>query len=108
LRADVARRIASTPEKRQSFVYFVQTEHTHAVKIGVSRNVPARVAAFPTSCPERLKLLGAFPGTATDELHLHQRFDHLRICGEWFAPSLELTVALLRAARSAGARGAED
>lgn len=52
------------------------------VKIGKSRQPRKRLAALQTGSPEQLSLLLVIDGD--HEHHLHGRFAHLRLTGEWF------------------------
>jgi len=67
-----------------SHVYAVRAEGTSNVKIGVSKNVKARVAALQTASPHPLVLIGCFPGEESDERRLHRLLNHRHLRGEWF------------------------
>lgn len=55
------------------------------VKIGRTKdNLPKRLSALATGCPEPLKVYGAIDAPASFEADLHRRFAHLRLQGEWF------------------------
>lgn len=70
-------------------VYFIS--RGDAIKIGFSRTPRERLAALQTQHPEALELMAAVPGTVRHERSLHQKFDHLRITGEWFQVTPELS-----------------
>ena len=65
-------------------IYFIQAERSKAIKIGKANDPHQRLAAFRTSSPEPLKLLGTIPGDLKEEAELHQRFSKHRLLGEWF------------------------
>jgi hypothetical protein len=67
-------------------IYFIGAELTHAIKIGRSLDVPARLRGLQSHCPDRLRLLGLRPeaGWRGREADLHRRFASLRMWGEWF------------------------
>lgn len=69
-------------------VYFIS--RGDAIKIGFSRDPRDRLAALQTQHPEVLELITSAPGTVRHERSLHQKFDHLRITGEWFRSAPEL------------------
>jgi hypothetical protein len=70
-------------------VYFVRLISTGHVKIGYSANVPARMQSLLRDHGP-LDLLAVIPGTAVDERAHHDRFDALRVIGEWFTPDASL------------------
>lgn len=81
-----------TPLPVREVVYFIQAESgTGAIKIGFANNVASRLAVFQSGSPVRLAIVATIRGTAKLESHLHQRFAHLRLHGEWFKPEPELT-----------------
>ncbi len=66
------------------FVYFIEAMGLRAVKIGFSREPRNRLAEMQPSCPARLRLLAAVPGSESIESTLHHKFLDQRIHGEWF------------------------
>lgn len=70
-------------------VYFI-ADGTGHVKIGISNDVPARMAQLQTGNPTRLRLLAVCPGGEPLERQLHQQFAHVRAEGEWFQLTSEL------------------
>jgi hypothetical protein len=74
-------------------VYFIrETGDDGHIKIGTTAGSPhVRLRALQTANPRPLELLGAIPGDASVERKLHERFSHLRLAGEWFRSSQELT-----------------
>lgn len=76
----------------ETFVYFVETEGL--VKIGSAKRPRARRSNLQIGCPTKISLLGYLPGGEELEVELHQRFDHLRVRGEWFNSSDELTAMI--------------
>lgn len=71
-----------SPEKSQTYVYFVSDGSS--IKIGISVDPESRVASLQTSHPSRLVLLGTQKGDHQLERHLHARFCAYRQLGEWF------------------------
>lgn len=57
----------------------------HGIKIGFTRNLPRRLKAYATHCPNRLMLVGTFRGGVELEQQLKIRFEHARIRGEWYS-----------------------
>ena len=73
------------------FVYFIQEEGTHKIKIGFSEKHPnGRLKDFQTGNSNKLNLLGYIEGTYEDESNLHREFYEERGNGEWFEPSPRL------------------
>lgn len=72
------------------YVYFISDGE--AVKIGFSEKPLRRIKGLQSGHPKPLTLLGTIPASVMDEMALHKRFDHLRIQGEWFRATLELTI----------------
>lgn len=67
-------------------------------KIGITRDLKERLRSFGTSHPRPLKLLAAADtglGGVTRarlvETAVHERFGHIRVRGEWFAFTEEIT-----------------
>lgn len=72
-------------------IYYIQPQNGGLVKIGfTSKKVEMRIAELQTGCPDRLVLLGQESGDERKESELHTQFNYLRVCGEWFRPSIEL------------------
>ena len=77
------------------YVYFIHSEESNAVKIGRAKDVEKRLKSLQTAHPHELKIIKIFKlkgGKAAQELEssLHQKFDHLRLSGEWFKAEPEL------------------
>jgi Meiotically up-regulated gene 113 len=78
-----------TPARKSpQAIYFVRCRE--AIKIGLTRDVPWRIANLQSAQPEPLELLLAVTGGRRAEAALHERFAHLRIRGEWFTAAPEL------------------
>ena len=80
---------------KTEFVYFIYSEESNAIKIGRANNVKRRLKSLQTAHPHELKVIKTFKvrgGKAAQELEntLHQKFDHLRLSGEWFKAEQEL------------------
>lgn len=84
-----------------SFVYVVQGESGTPIKVGVAKDVRARMAGLQCGNPQKLRLLYALPGDHELEWQLHRRLHGARIHGEWFGgeqipPFLEFVADLAR------------
>lgn len=82
---------------RWCYIYFV-SDGT-AIKIGQASNIIKRIGAMQTSHVKPLKLLASVQGHSSIEKHLHMRFRHLRITGEWFKAEPELMEFIERVAK---------
>ena len=70
-------------------VYFIQGCETQRIKIGISNNVGSRLKGIQSSEP--LKLLAVIKQGGKDlERRLHEKFEGLRVHGEWFRPDPQL------------------
>lgn len=81
---------------RGGFVYFI-TDGA-AIKIGYSAWPEARRDALQGSHHLPLTIIDRFRGQLEDEAALHRHFYRLRIKGEWFRPSDEITAFIARLA----------
>lgn len=63
------------------------------LKIGLSDDPIARVAAMQTGSPVPLELVACMSGGSMLESELHARFDRLRVYGEWFEDAAEIREA---------------
>ncbi|MFD4661393.1 GIY-YIG nuclease family protein [Kitasatospora sp. NPDC058444] len=66
------------------FVYLITTASSRTVKIGRSTDPDGRLTALQSGSPVALLLAATFPGGPRLERHLHKKFGHYRIHGEWF------------------------
>src|SRR6185312_11475198 len=73
-----------------STIYYIQGDVTRLIKIGISTNVPARLAALQLGSPDHLTILALQNGSDYDEADVHRRFCGDRSHGEWFHPSAPL------------------
>lgn len=79
------------PETEGLWIYFAQQENGGPIKIGSARRIYGRLSELQVGNPSRLCLVGYFAiETRAIEADVHQRFDHLRVRGEWFAAEREL------------------
>lgn len=80
-----------SPVIDQRRVYFVQSEASSLIKIGVSGDVARRVRQISgTLFGEVLRILATEPGGRDRERTLHDRFHFARVKGEWFRPDPRL------------------
>lgn len=66
----------------ESVVYFISDGRR--VKIGVTRDLPARLRKLQTGNPLTLSVVKTVIGDQNEEYHLHERFAAYRLSGEWF------------------------
>lgn len=71
------------------FVYFILNEDSKAIKIGRAKNLENRIKSLQTSSPTQLKLIKSIQvesGEKAQQLEqsLHQKFQEIRLAGEWF------------------------
>lgn len=81
------------PTHEESVVYFVRNPSNRLVKIGHTRNLPARLAAFRTAIPD-LELIGTIKGGVRVEADLHATFAAERVSGEWFMPTVPMATTI--------------
>lgn len=101
-RSEAQARRRAEAEKRQqeeeaakraaSRVYFIRQDMPDGlVKIGFTRRpVEKRLAELQKHHACVLVVAAVAPGLMSEERHLHDRFSHLRVSGEWFRPDEEL------------------
>lgn len=65
-------------------VYLIRAAQFY--KIGISANIPKRLAAVQTGCPITCEYVGYFPSADPEQLerHLHLAFQDFKTKGEWF------------------------
>lgn len=71
------------PSHMKEFVYFISDEDGY-IKIGKASNVEARFNQLQTASRQELTVLAVKRGGHVLEGELHERFNHLRVRGEWF------------------------
>lgn len=87
-------------------IYFVQAA-SGPIKIGFTTKTPeSRLSELQVGSFEELTLMGAMPGSQRQELEIHRRFEHLRIRGEWFRASPELSLFITTALSEGTCRSA--
>jgi hypothetical protein len=79
----------TAPSRRPDKVYFLRGDGG-LIKVGVTKNVAARVAALQRDHPATLTIMGAMPGSYSAEMTIHRLFAEDRDHGEWFRPSQRL------------------
>lgn len=77
-------------QSEPSGIYFIQAGTSGPIKIGISDNIQTRLTVLQTAHFLELRLIAHCQGTNADEKELHDRFNHLRMRGEWFCPAKEL------------------
>lgn len=72
--------------ERSGFVYLIRSGESNKYKIGISKNVPSRLATLQTANPEKMELICAFASSDArrKEAELHNAFEQRRITREWF------------------------
>lgn len=72
------------------YIYFVEVVGEGVIKVGCTKYPKSRMKSFQCATFHTLHLIGAFPGTYSDEYAVKQRFADDCIRGEWFKASPEL------------------
>lgn len=69
-------------------VYVLSTPNFEFIKIGVSTALKQRLTNIQTACPFEIELWLTIrsPKHKEIEAHLHERMQHCKTKGEWFAP----------------------
>lgn len=80
----------------KEIVYFISAGLHGPIKIGKASDVKKRLQSLQTSSSEKLTILGVVSGEVGLEHRLHNKFDHGRIRGEWFARTKELLDFILK------------
>ncbi len=83
---------AQTNQCRQTYIYFITaTNREFPIKIGLTQSGKSRFGALQTALPYDLQILGCYPieGPAAEKM-IHNKFNHLRLRGEWFERAPEL------------------
>ena len=82
------------------YIYYITSvEPDYPVKIGYSstiRGVSDRVKTLQTGNPYNLYTIGWKRGAYSDERDEHERWNHLRLRGEWFMRRRELALHIKR------------
>lgn len=76
----------------QEQVYFIESENK--IKIGISRNVHARLSQIRGHSGTKAVLLASVPGNREIEKSLHKKLVAHRISGEWFTDCPEVRSAM--------------
>lgn len=79
---------------RQQGVYIIG--YGEYIKIGISRDIGARIATIQIGFPEKLHLYAVLDGWVREERQLHRRFSKYSTNGEWFKVEGELAEWLKR------------
>lgn len=72
------------PAAGDGIVYVVGPPKSSVVKIGTTTNLETRVSGIQTGNPLLVLARWTCPGNVELEMHLHRRFDQIRMQGEWF------------------------
>jgi hypothetical protein len=76
------------------FTYFIGAD-VGPIKIGKAKNVKHRLSELQTGHPYKLQILGVIYGDMRLESALHKKFGNIRLEGEWFERTPELTQFIL-------------
>lgn len=89
---ELAKYVQETRPVRTTYVYFITTEQPgFPIKIGVSESHRLRFSTLQIGLPYKVKVLAIVPTEdGIFERRLHRKFDHIRLCGEWFEQTPEL------------------
>ena len=77
------------------YVYAIRNKHTGRIKLGISENPERRLKELQIGNDCELELL-AYREAANrfkDEKAIHDKYQHLRVRGEWFAAPVAVAVA---------------
>lgn len=90
--------VREDPKAKPRQIYLIQACVSKHVKIGIARNVQARLNTLRTANAEPLVLLHSYPGSEDDERALHEKLAAYRLQGEWFraGPWLKETLARVK------------
>jgi hypothetical protein len=80
-------------------IYFIQRTTGGEIKIGTTVRLSKRLRQLEMEYEADLNVLAIQDGGRETENELHQRFDHLRITGEWFEPQDDLMDFILTSCR---------
>lgn len=67
-----------------SYVYVIRAGEDSPIKVGLAKDVQARMATLQTGNPRKLRVLYVLPGDLELEWQLHNRLQGQRLVGEWF------------------------
>lgn len=77
--------------RRKSMLYFIRSECPNRyIKIGLATDLNSRLSSLQVSSAYELTVLATMSGGKAEEIHLHKRFEHTHLRGEWFKPSDDL------------------
>lgn len=77
-------------------VYFIRRGSSGPIKVGFTKDLEARLSSLQTASDLPLQVLAVFPATKQAESDIHQSLAESRIRGEWFAPTMELLLEIVR------------
>jgi len=83
--------VQESNQTKKSKIYFVLCKEAQVVKIGISNDVKKRLDSLQTAKTFKLELLKFTEGDRNLEQKIHEQFKHLRVNGEWFSYSEELS-----------------
>ena len=80
---------------KTKFIYFILNKENNAVKIGRAKDVEKRLKSLQTANCQELTLIKTIRVNGNKEArelekNLHQKYNHLKLSGEWFKMSEEL------------------
>jgi hypothetical protein len=76
--------------KYQEKIYFIESQLTKLIKIGISGNPKRRIKEIEKMQGGKINILKIVCGTYKSERYIHTMFSHLKTLGEWFKPEKEL------------------
>jgi hypothetical protein len=83
-------RFVSLMNSEDPLLYFIQSGDDGPIKIGLSKNIRARLNQLQTSHHESLSVIGICRGGYFEERHLHKTFAAFHMKGEWFVPDIKI------------------
>lgn len=85
------------------FVYVLQSEPGEPIKVGIAKNVKARIRTLQTGNPFTLRAICVLPIAASSahelEWQLHYKLKDDRLTGEWFKPKADFLADVAKLAQ---------
>jgi T5orf172 domain. len=82
-------------QELDGWIYLIACEQPLSLKIGFTTKHPrTRLKQLQTGNPNKLKLIGWFPGSLQSERDIHDSLAEFRLHGEWFSLTPEANEAL--------------
>lgn len=93
LQNSFAQTLHSIERELQGTIYLIGCKKTRTMKIGYTQNLEQRLQSLQQTFSFQLKILETISGTIETEAEMLERFDALRLKGEWFHWDLSILQA---------------